>query len=192
MSEQTQNKLYGLLAEFTSVDALCSATRKVRDAGFSRWDTHSPFPIHGIDKDMGVKRTILPWIVLLGGFTGFSTGLVLTWYTNATNFENLPYALQGYPFLISGKPLWSIQAFIPVIFELTILLSAILAVFGMLALNGLPRFHHPLFNSERFKRVTNDRFYISIDARDDKFDLEATKSLLTSAGAEFVEEVEDD
>ena len=192
MSDQTQNKLYGLLAEFTSVDALFSASEKVRDAGFTRWDTHTPFPIHGIDKAMGVKRTILPWIVLIGGITGFSTGLLLTWYTNSDNFSGLPYALQGYEFLISGKPLWSVQAFVPVIFELTILLSAISAVFGMLALNGLPRPHHPLFNSTRFHRVTDDRFFISIDARDDKFDIQKTKELLESVGAEAVEEVEDD
>lgn len=190
-NETVQTKTYGLLAEFSTVDALISASEKVRDAGYQRWDTHTPFPVHGIDHAMGVKPTILPWLVLGGGLTGFSLGIFLTWYTNATMFSSIPYSLQGFQFLISGKPMWSIQAFIPVIFELTILLAAITAVFGMLALNGLPRFNHPLFNSERFYRVTDDKFFVSIDARDTKFDLTETKVLLESAGADAIEVVED-
>lgn len=184
-------RLWGVLAEYRDVDGLWSAAEKVRDAGYTSWDTHSPFPIHGIEKAMGLPRTILPWIVLIGGITGMLTGLGLVWYANSTSFD-VPYALRGYQYVVSGKPVFSLPAKIPPIFELTILFSAFAAVFGMFALNLLPRLHHPLFTSERFKRVTNDRFFISIDARDAKFDAESTRRLLAESGAAAVEEVYDD
>src|SRR5215217_1593338 len=101
-------ELVGLLAEYTNVDQILKAARAVRRAGFARWDVHTPFPIHGIDYAMGIKPTILPWIVLGAGLTGLTTGLVLQWWTNAFD----------YPFMISGKPYWSLPANIPVIFEL--------------------------------------------------------------------------
>jgi len=174
-------ELYGLLAEFETVDAVVDAAGAVRNAGFSRWDVHSPFPIHGIDPVMGIRPTVLPWLVLGGGLFGLFGGLWLQWYTNAYD----------YPILISGKPLWSLPANIPVIFECTVLCSAITAVFGMLGLNRLPTLYNPLFKSERFRRATDDRFFISIDASDAKFDEQKTKELLTQAGAVSVERVED-
>ena len=176
-----KTELVGLLAEFDSVDDVVSAARAVRRAGFLRWDVHSPFPIHGIDFAMGIKPTILPWIVLIAGLTGLGGGLLLQWYTNAFN----------YPYFISGKPLFSLPAFIPATFELTVLFASLAGVFGMLILNRLPRLYNPLFKHERFRRVTNDRFFIYIDATDRKFNETETAQLLKEAGAVAIERVED-
>lgn len=174
-------ELVAILAEFTSVDSVITAARRLRIAGFTRWDTHSPFPLHGIDRAMGIRPTILPWLVLGGGLFGLFGALWLTWYTNA----------HDYPFLISGKPVWSLPANIPILFECTILCSALTAVFGMLGLNRLPLLYNPLFKSERFRRVTNDRFFIVIDATDPKFDVKQTPHILRTLGAVAVEKVED-
>lgn len=174
-------ELVGLMAEFETVDAVVDAAGVVRRAGFQRWDVHSPFPIHGIDPVMGIRPTILPWIVLGGGLSGLIGGLVLQWYCNAYD----------YPVIISGKPFWSLPANIPIIFECTVLLSAITAVFGMFALNNLPMLYNPLFKSERFRRVTDDRFFIVIDASDRRFDEAETTKLLQDAGAVAIERVED-
>jgi hypothetical protein len=174
-------ELIGLLAEYPNVDQILKAARAVRRAGFLRWDVHSPFPIHGIDYAMGIKPTILPWIVLVGGITGLVTAIWLQWYCNAYD----------YPFLISGKPYWSFPANVPIMFELTVLFSALTAVFAMLGLNGLPRLYNPLFKSERFRRVTTDRFFIVIEATDPKYNEEETTRHLTEAGALSIERVED-
>ena len=115
---------WGVLAEFEAADELVAAAEAVRDAGFTRWDTYSPFPVHGIDRAMGLRDTGLPWLVLGGGAAGALGGLLMQWWMNA----------QDYQFMISGKPLFSLPANIPVIFELTILLSAFAAFFGMLTL----------------------------------------------------------
>jgi hypothetical protein len=174
-------ELVGLLAEFETVDAVVKAAGAVRKAGYTRWDVHSPFPIHGIDHVMGIRPTILPWLVLGGGLSGLFGGIALQWFCNA-------YA---YPILISGKPFWSLPANIPVAFECTVLLSALTAVFGMLALNRLPTLYNPLFKSERFRRVTDDRFFIVIDASDRQFDEDSATSLLKGQGAVSIERVED-
>lgn len=185
---------YGLLAEFENPGVLYHAAEKVRDAGYQKWDCHTPFPVHGLDKAMGVKMTKLPILVFTCGLTGCILGVLLQWFTNAAN-ESLtiyaPMPVTPYPFQISGKPLWSLPANVPVIFELTILLSAFGAVFGMLGMNRLPRFAHPLFTSKRFLRVTSDKFFIAIEATDPKFRLDETRALLQSAGAAAVEVVED-
>jgi hypothetical protein len=176
-----RSKLYGILAEFEDVDTLLSAAHEVRDAGYTHWDVHTPFPVHGLDRTMRVRPTRLPWIVLACGLFGLFGGLGLTWWTNAVN----------YPFVISGKPIFSLPANVPVIFETTVLFSAFGAVFGMLLLNLLPRLYHPLFRKERFRRVTSDRFFIVIEQRDPLFDRERVASSLLEAGATAVEEVED-
>jgi len=173
--------LVGLLAQFDTVDAVVAATRRVRQAGYSRFDVHSPFPIHGIDHVIGRPPTILPWIVLAGGLVGLLSGFALQWFTNAFD----------YPFIISGKPLLSIPAFVPVIFECAILGAALAAVFGMLGLNHLPMLYNPLFKSDRFRRVTTDRFFIFIDAADPLFNEPATAELLSSLNPAAVEKVED-
>jgi len=171
--------LYGVLAEFDTPGELVAAARKVRDAGITEFDCYSPFPVHGIDDAMGIKRTILPVIVFGGGITGLMGGLFLQWWMNAYNW----------PWNISGKPAWSIPANIPIAFEATILLSVFGAFFGMWILNKLPQVWHPFFRSDRFARVTDDAFVLGIEARDRHFDQAATAQLLKDAGALDVEEV---
>jgi hypothetical protein len=185
-------KLAGLLAEFDNVDAVMRAARTVRDAGFKKWDVHSPFPIHGIDGAMGTKITILPWVVLVGGLAGLFGGLLLTWWTNASSIPT-PFMpnLQGYQFFVSGKPVWSLPANIPPIFEMTVLFSALTAVFGMLIMNKLPMLYNPLFRIDRFRRATDDRFFVVIDARDEKFDEARVTAMLQGLDPLAVERVED-
>lgn len=173
--------LAGYLAEFDDVGEVIDAAEKVRDAGYRRWDVHSPFPIHGIDEAMDIRPTILPWLVLAGGLVGLGGGLLMQWWMMA----------HDYPYMISGKPYFSLPAFIPVIFECTILCAAFTAVFGMLLLNKLPTHYNPILKSERFRRVTNDRFFISIDATDPKFDETQTMELLKSLEPIGIERYED-
>jgi hypothetical protein len=183
--------VYGLAAEFDSPGAILHAAEAVRDAGYRWWDCHTPFPVHGLDRAMGMRATILPWIVLGGGMTGGLTGLALQWFTNATGFDFwLLVPVRGYEFLVSGKPFFSFPAFIPVIFELTILLSALTAVFGMILLNGLPRWYHPVFKSRRFLRASDDRFFVVIEACDPKYSPAKTRQLLESLHPLSVEELE--
>lgn len=174
-------EMVAVMAEFTDVQSVTLAAKRIRDEGFKQWDVHTPFPIHGMDSAMGIRATILPWLVLGAGLTGLGLGLFMQWYMNTFD----------YPYYISGKPLFSLPAFIPVIFELTILFSALTAVFGMLLLNRLPMLYNPLMKHERFRRVTSDRFFIVIDSADPKFDEARTTELLKSLGATAVERVED-
>jgi hypothetical protein len=171
----------GYLVEFETVDGLLQAAARVREAGFTRWDAHSPFPVHGIDEAMGIKGTRLPFIVLGGGITGCVGAFTMIWWMNAHN----------YPYIISGKPLNSIPSYIPIMFELTVLLSAFAAVFGMLGLNLLPELWHVVFSSRRFRRATTDRLFISIEARDPMFHPEETRRFLESLGGVQVEPLEE-
>lgn len=179
MSETKE--LYGYLAEFTEPGDLLDAASEVRDAGFRHWDCHTPFPLHGLDDAMGIQGTKLPLLVLGGGLTGLTLALLMQWWMNAVD----------YPFWISGKPFFGVPAAVPVMFELTVLFSGLTTFFGMWALNMLPQHHHPLFSSERFKRATADRFFISIEARDSRFHREKTREFLESLGPDAVEAVED-
>jgi hypothetical protein len=171
---------YGLLAEFATPGDLYHACERVRDAGFTKWDAHSPFPVHGLESAMGLRRSPLPWIVLVMGLTGLAAGFALQVWVHTS----------AYPLVISGKPYFAWPAFIPVTFELGILFAALGAVFGMFGLNRLPMHHHPLFKSKVFERVTDDAFFISIESWDPKFDQAATRALLESAGARSVELLE--
>ncbi|MFO0783290.1 MAG: DUF3341 domain-containing protein [Phycisphaerales bacterium] len=191
-AQPRQGHLYGLLAEFDNPAQLVHAAEKVRDAGYRYWDCHTPFPVHGLDQAMGVRRTILPVLVFMAGATGTLTGLGLQCFTNGTSLTLWALVwVTGYPFLISGKPLLSIPAFIPIVFELTVLFSVLSTVGLVFLLNGLPRLHHPLFRSDRFLRATDDKFFISIEARDPRFYRTKTEQLLKSLGAASVEAVED-
>lgn len=158
-----------------------SAAEKVRDAGFSDWDTYSPFPIHGMDDSMGLQPSKLGWIVILHSFIGFFGGLALIVWTMGMD----------YPLNISGKPFLNFPAFVPVTFELTILLSAFGAVFGMFFLNDLPRHNHPLFSSDRFSKVTDDGFFICIESKDRLFDQNKVEKLLKDIGATHIEEIQE-
>jgi hypothetical protein len=174
-------ELAGYLAEFTDVDSIISAAEKVREAGYTRWDVHSPFPIHGIDPVIGIRPTILPWLVFFGGLGGLIGGLAMQIWMNAIS----------YPYFVSGKPLISLPAFIPVVFECTVLGAALTAVFGMLVLNKLPMLYNPLFKVDRFRRVTSDRFFVVIDATDPKFDERGTEQFLQSLNPIAVEAFQD-
>lgn len=182
---------YGLMAEFDSSAAIMKAAEKVRDAGYRWWDCHTPFPVHGLDQAMGIRPTILPWIVLGGGFTGAIVGMILQLFTNATGFDIWALVwVRGYEYLISGKPFASIPAFIPVTFELTILLAASAAAFGMLLLNGLPRWYHPVLKSERFARCSDDRFFLVIEAKDPQYNRAKTEQFMQELNPLSIEELE--
>jgi len=172
-----QANIAGVIAEFANPKELLEAANQVREAGYEHFDCHSPFPIHGMDSAMGEKRSPLGWIVGGMGFIGGGGAILLEWWTSAVD----------YPLIISGKPYFSLPAFIPIAFELTILLAAFGAVFGMLTLNRLPRLNHPVFESERFGQVTDDKFFVSILSNDAKFDEAGTPEFLESLGSEYVE-----
>ena len=167
----------GLLGEFTGPEALIAAAEGIRDAGYTRWDAHSPFPVHGIDRAVGIRMTPLPWLVLAAGIAGAALALLMQWWTNAVD----------YPLILSGKPLFSLPANIPVTFELIVLLSALAAFGGALVLNNLPRLANPLLASNRFGRATTDAFFVFVEASDPKFDEATARELFQSLGAASVQ-----
>jgi len=173
-------EVHGVLAEFHTPGSVYHAAEKVRDAGYSKWDVFSPFPIHGIEDAMGIKRTILPVFVACGAFTGTGLAFLMQWWMS-----------MNYQLPVQGKPPNAWEPYIPIIFELSVLLAAFTAILSMLALNGLPRWHHPLFSRDRFLRVSQDRFAIAIEAGDPKFDPQAVRKMLEGAGAKSVELVEE-
>lgn len=181
-SEKNDSKLFGLLAEFRNPKELIDIAKTVSDSGYREYDTYSPFPIHGMDKAMNLKKSNLGWIVLGHGLLGFLGALGMIYYMSVID----------YPLNISGKSFMNLPAWIPVTFELTVLLSAFGATFGMFFLNGLPRFNHPLFNSDRFAKATDDGFFICIDTGDPQFEAEKVRNLLEKAGALHIEEIYDE
>ena len=184
MAKTTLKRVHGYLAEFESATSVYHAAEKLRDAGFQRWDVHSPFPIHGLNEAMGLKRSILPYFVFFGGATGTSIAFLLAYGTQVLL----------YPTVVQGKPtnIFTTAAFFPIMFELTILLSAFTTLFGCFALMGLPRWNHPLFVSKQFKKFSDDGFFICVEARDAKFHQAETKALLESIGGKNIELVEDE
>ncbi len=172
-----QKIIHGVLAEFKDPAALMHAAEKVRDAGYKEFDCHSPFPIHGMDDAMGLKRSPLGWIVGIMAFTGLGLAFWLQGWISTT----------AYPLIIAGKPFFSYQAFVPVGFGLAVLFGAVSAFIGMLALNKLPQPWHPVFFSERFEKMTTDGFFISIEQKDARFDAENTSTFLASIGGQNIE-----
>ncbi len=170
------------MAEFENEHDLLHAAEKVRDAGYTKTDAFTPFPVHGIDHALGIKPTILPFIVLCAGLTGLFTALLMQWWMNGVDYK----------YIISGKPFGITPASIPVSFELTILFSAFTSVLGMLALNGLPRFSNPVFTNAKFDRATNDRFFLYVDATDKYYNRESVRELLSSVHANSLDEVTED
>jgi hypothetical protein len=179
MTTVAEKKTYAILAEFASAGALLKAADKVREAGYTRFDCHSPFPIHGMDAAMGLKRSPVGYISGICGLLGGAFGLWLQWWTSTID----------YPLVISGKPLFSYQAYVIVTFGLTILGAALGAVFGMLISNRLPRLFHGNFYSSQFARFSDDAFFVSIEADDDKFHTGKTAAFLESIGGSNVEVV---
>lgn len=174
-------KLHGLLAEFEDPAEVIEAIHRTREEGYTRFDTFSPYPVEEIADAQHAHHSKLPYIVLAGGIAGALTGWALQFVTSTA----------VYPMNIGGRPFNSWPAFIVVIFECTILFAAFSAVFGMLALNGLPAPHHPLFGVERFKRASQDRFFLLIEAADPRFDATRTRSFLQGLSSSEVSDVED-
>ncbi len=168
---------FGVLAELRSPQALVDACEQVRDAGYTRWDAHTPFPIHGLDRAMGLRRSRLPFVVLALGLTGAAAALLMQWWMSVVD----------YPIVYSGKPYFSWPAFIPIVFELGVLFAAFAAVFGMFGFNQLPMLFHPLFHADRFARASDDGFFISIESWDPRFDPHRTAEFLRGLGATHVE-----
>jgi hypothetical protein len=176
MAEQT----YGLIATFDRAADLYHAAEKVRDAGYRHWDCITPFPVHGLDKAMGLRRSIVPRISLAGGITGFCTGMSLIWFADA-------YANR---LVVGGKPFFSPLFAFPVSYELTILFTAFATIIGMFVVNGLPMHYHPVLKYDQIVRGLDDTFFIVIEARDPRFNLANTKALLEKAGGKNIQELE--
>ena len=176
-------KVYALGAEFNSAADLLHAAEKVRDAGYKKWDVHTPFPVHGMDAAMGLGKSWLSAPVLIGGTTGLVTAVALTCIPS----------FQIYPMIVHGKPTdWAtLPAFFPIMFELTVLFSAFTTVFSLLIMSQLPRWHHPVFNWERFSRVSDDGFFLVVEARDPKFSETSTRAFLEGIGGAHVTLIHD-
>jgi hypothetical protein len=176
-----RHPLHGLLAEFETPGALVAAARRAREAGYTRMDAYTPYPVHELTEALALPRTKLPLIVFLGGALGCGTALLMQWFATSVH----------YPVNVGGRPLASWPSFIPITFELTVLFAAIAAVLGMLGLNGLPMPYHPVFNVPRFALASRDRFFLAIESADPLFDREKTKVFLSVLGAREVAEVEE-
>jgi hypothetical protein len=175
-----QPRLYGVMAEFDNRFDLLEAVRNARAAGYSRMDAYTPFPIHGLGEALGLHDRRLPLLVLAGGLFGCFGGFGLMYWITVI----------AYPLNIGGRPLFSWPAYIPITFETTVLCAALAAVFGMLALNGLPQPYHPVFNNPRFALASRNRFFLCIEARDPRFDSGKVQEFLKSQHVKEVVEVE--
>ncbi|MEY4941032.1 MAG: hypothetical protein RIQ93_2767 [Verrucomicrobiota bacterium] len=171
---------YGLIATFETAPELYHAAEKVRDAGYRHWDCITPFPVHGLDKAMGLKRSIVPRISLAGGILGFFTGMTMIWWTGAYDYR----------LIVGGKPLFSPMFAFPVSYELTILFTAFATIIGMFVVNGLPMHYHPVLKYDQIRRGMDDTFFIVIEARDTRFNAANTKALLEQAGGKNISELE--
>ena len=172
---------YGLIAEFSTAADIMHAAEKVRDAGYRRWDVFTPFPVHGMDKAMGLKNSKVGWFTFIGGCIGYTSGMLMIWWMNAYD----------YPIVIGGKPMFSPFGAFPPSYELTILLGSFGTLFGMLFLNRLPRLYHPLLKHRRFALVTHDRYFLVIETTDARFSLTETRKLLEGLHPASIEEVKD-
>ena len=174
-------KAYGIIAEFETPADIMRAAEQVRDYGYRNWDVFTPFPVHGMDRAMGLKNSKVGWFSFLGGVTGYTSGMLMIWWMNA----------KDYPILIGGKPMFSPYGAFPPCYELTILLGSFGALLGMLFLNRLPRLHHPLLKHRRFALASHDRFFIVIETNDPKYSETDTRKLLEAAGSKRIEMVEE-
>jgi len=174
-----KSKKYGILAQFKNPHDLMCAAENVRDFGYKKFDCHTPYPVHGLDDAMGLKRSVLGYIVGMGALGGASLGLLLQWF--ASSYD--------YPIVISGKPYFSWQAYMIITFVLMVLGGALSSLLGMFHLNRMPTFHHPLFSSKIFEKATDDAFFISIEFEDPLFNQGKTEIFLSSIGGKDIEVV---
>jgi len=171
--------IYGMMAEFDSPTALVAAAHRTQQAGYQKIDAYSPFPVEGLAEAIGFHRNAVPLVVLIGGLIGGLSGYLMQYWISAVS----------YPINVGGKPYHSWPAFIVVTFEMTILFAGLSAVFGMLALNGLPMPYHPVFNAPRFAFATKDRFFLIIFSSDTKYSAAETRRFLESLGPRSISEV---
>src|SRR5438874_8486417 len=174
-------KSYGVIAEFETAAEIVRAAATVRDTGFRRWDVFTPFPVHGMDRAMGLKNSKVGWFAFIGGVTGYTCGMLMIWFMNAVD----------YPLVVGGKPMFSPFSAFPPSYELTILFGAFGSLGGMLFLNRLPRLYHPLLKNRRFSKVTHDRFFVVVECGDPKYSETETRKLLEEAGSPHIEVVDD-
>jgi hypothetical protein len=172
---------YAIMAEFETPADILHAAGKVYEQGFRSWDVFTPFPIHGMDRAMGIKNSKVGWFSFIGGVTGYTTGMLIIWWMNAVD----------YPIIVGGKPMFSPFAAFPPSYELTILFGSFGALLGMLFLNRLPKLHHPLLKNKRFALVTHDRYFLVIESDDAKYSETETRKLLESLGSRHIELVEE-
>ena len=175
-----RRRIYGLMAEFDNPQALLEATKAARRKGYRYMEAYTPFSVDEVSRELGHRGGWVPMIVLFGGIVGGSSGLLMQWYAMAI----------AYPLNIAGRPLWSWPAFIPITFELAILVAALFGTLGMLAINRLPQPYHPVFNVERFDLATQNRFFLCIEAYDPLFDHKLTRTFLESVNPREIFEVE--
>ena len=173
--------LYGMMAEFSDPTELVAAIKHARSEGYRRMDAYTPYPIEEVSEALGIHKSRLPLIVLIGGILGLVGGLSLQYWTSAVD----------YPLNVGSRPTFSLISFFPVTFETTVLGAALSAVLGMLALNGLPQPYHPVFNVPRFALASRDRFFLCIEAQDPLFDRDGTRRFLDRLAPRSVSEVED-
>jgi Alternative complex III, ActD subunit len=171
---------FALVGAWRTPGGLYRACEALRDGGYRRFDAHTPFPVHGLERAMGLPPSRLPWIVLGCGLLGGAGAFALQSWVHAV----------AYPQVISGKPFFAFQAYVPITFELTVLFAAFGTFFGVWGLSRLPRLFHPVMQHPAFARTSDDRFLLSVEATDDRFDLDRTRALLVELGAEDVQEVE--
>lgn len=173
--------VYGIIAEFSDPDVLLAAASKARQAGYTRMDGYSPFPIHGLAEAIGFEDGRVPWFGFFGGLGGFSIGFMLLYYVSVVE----------YPWNVGGKPLLSWPQFIPIIYECTILAAGVTVFASQFLLNGLPRPYNSIFNARNFDRASQDKFFLCIEAIDPKFDVDETTRFLWSLDADHVSQVEE-
>ena len=174
--------IYGVMAEFETAEQVLAATRRARQEGYGQMDAYTPYPVEGLAEELGLKRTRVPFVVLAAGLVGAATGFLMQYWSMAVD----------YPFNVGGRPHNSWPVFIPITFEVMVLVASLAALLGMFFLNGLPRPHHPVFNAPRFVHASQDRFFLCIEATDPRFDRQGTRQFLIGLNPFEVVEVPHD